>query len=163
MKSISFIRHAKSPRPANVPDFERKLNERGMTDAPIMGKVISEEFIAPDLIISSSAKRAEITSRLIAKELNYPEEKIQFLDDLYFADTETYMEIISELDSEIKHIYIVSHNPGTTDIVNRISNARLDNMPTCGIAQIGFKIDEWKEIYIETGKLLNFDRPKNHR
>ena len=163
MRTVSFIRHAKSPRPAGVPDFERELSERGLNDAPIMGKAISESFITPELIISSSAKRAKITSRLIAKELDYPEEKIQFLDDLYFADTETYMDIISKLDSDIKHIYIVSHNPGTTEIVNRVSNARLDNMPTCGIAQISFEIDDWSQIFEEKGKLLSFDRPKNHR
>lgn len=163
MKTISFIRHAKSDRPPELPDFERVLNDRGEREAPLMGKVIKDKFILPDLILSSSAYRAHRTSKLIATEIAYPESEIVLFDDLYFADTETYLDIIHDLENNFQNIFIVSHNPGTTYIVNRLSNTRLDNMPTCGIAQIGFETESWNEIEDKSGKILRFDRPKNHR
>ncbi|MFO7878619.1 MAG: SixA phosphatase family protein [Bacteroidota bacterium] len=163
MKTISFIRHAKSDRKQNVEDFERPLNKRGQSDAPLMGQAIKKDFILPDLIISSPAKRAKTTSLLIAGEIGYPEKEIVFLEDLYFADTETYFRIIHEMEDNFDHIYVVSHNPGTTYIVNRISNTRLDHMPTCGIAQIEFDVNLWAEIEDKSGKLLRFDVPKNHK
>ncbi|MFP4664509.1 MAG: SixA phosphatase family protein [Bacteroidales bacterium] len=163
MKTITFIRHAKSDRKQNVEDFERPLNERGKSDAPLMGKVIKKDFILPDLILSSAANRAKTTSRMIAAEIAYPEKEIVFLEDLYFADTETYFRIIRDMEDSFDNIYVVSHNPGTTYIVNRISNTRLDHMPTCGIAQIEFDVSSWSEIQDKSGKLLRFDRPKNHK
>ncbi|MFO7789449.1 MAG: SixA phosphatase family protein [Bacteroidota bacterium] len=163
MKTISFIRHAKSDRKQDVPDFERPLNDRGQNDAPLMGSVIKTDFILPDLIISSPANRAKTTSELIAAEIGYPEQEIVFIENLYFADTETYFNIIHEMENNFDNIYVVSHNPGTTYIVNRMSDTRIDHMPTCGIAQIEFDVKSWSEIMDKSGKLIRFDKPKNHK
>jgi phosphohistidine phosphatase SixA len=76
MKTLYIIRHAKSSwAVADQPDFERGLNERGKKDAPRMGKRLKEKNIHPDLIVSSSAKRAYSTAKKIAKVLNYPKEQ----------------------------------------------------------------------------------------
>jgi phosphohistidine phosphatase len=163
MRIISFIRHAKSDQSVNSPDFERPLNQRGLNDAPMMGKIIKKEYSQPDLILASPAKRAKTTAKLIAQAIDYPETEIVFMENLYFADTETFFEIIHQLDDNFKQVFIVSHNPGTTYIINRISNTRLDHMPTCGIAEISFDVDYWSEIQDKSGLLKRFDTPKMHK
>ncbi|MDA3911769.1 MAG: histidine phosphatase family protein [Bacteroidales bacterium] len=163
MRTISFIRHAKSDQSVNLPDFERPLNQRGLNDAPIMGEIIKNEYSQPDLILSSPANRAKTTTELIAKAIDYPETEIVFVEDLYFADTETFFEIIHQIDDNFKQVFIVSHNPGTTYIINRISNTRLDHMPTCGIAEIAFDINHWNEIQDKSGVLKRFNTPKMHK
>lgn len=163
MITVSFIRHAKSDRSINTSDFERPLNDRGLQDAPLMGKIIQEKYQKPDLILSSPAVRAKTTAQIIAKAIDYPEKEIQYIEDLYFADTETYLDIIRKLDTDFKHIFVVSHNPGTTYIINRVSNARLDYMPTCGIAEIEFDENSWANINDKSGKIKQFDIPKNHK
>lgn len=163
MRIISFIRHAKSDQSVNSPDFDRPLNQRGLNDAPMMGKIIKNEYSQPDLILSSPAKRAKTTAKLIAQAIDYPETEIVFMENLYFADTETFFEIIHQLDDNFKQVFIVSHNPGTTYIINRISNTRLDHMPTCGIAEISFEVNHWNEIQDKSGLLKRFDTPKMHK
>jgi len=160
MRTISFIRHAKSDQRVNLPDFDRPLNQRGKNDAPRMGKHIKNNYIQPDLILSSPATRAKKTAEFIAKAIDYPETEIVFIEDLYFADTETFFKIIHETGDDFKHLFIVSHNPGTTYIINRISNTRLDHMPTCGIAEIEFDVNHWNEIQDKMGILKRFDTPK---
>ncbi len=163
MKTITFIRHAKSDRKQDVPDFERPLNDSGKNDAPLMGQVIKADFILPDLIISSPANRAKTTARFIAAETGYPEQEIVYLDDLYFADTETFLSIIRDMENDFDSIYMVSHNPGITYIVNRTSDKRVDHMPTCGVAQIQFNVKSWADIADKSGKMVRFDKPKNYK
>ena len=162
MRTISFIRHAKSDQSVNLPDFERPLNQRGLKDAPMMGQIIKDKYLQPDLILSSPAMRAKTTAKLIAKSINYPETEIIFMENLYFADTEAFFNIIHQVNNNFKQLFIVSHNPGTTYIINRISKARLDHMPTCGIAEITFEVNHWSEIQDKSGVLKRFDTPKMH-
>ena len=77
MKTLSIIRHAKSSwKDLGVPDHERPLNKRGRHDAPLMGKLLRDQNITPDLIISSTAIRAETTAKLVAKACKYKGEII---------------------------------------------------------------------------------------
>ena len=41
----------------DLPDHDRPLNKRGKQDAPLMGKVLKDEDLKPDLIVSSPAIR----------------------------------------------------------------------------------------------------------
>ena len=79
MKTLYLVRHAKSSwKHPELSDFERPLNKRGKNDAPFMGKLLFKKGINPELLISSPAKRASSTAKIIASELNYDKEKISF-------------------------------------------------------------------------------------
>ena len=65
MKTLYLIRHAKSSwDDSTLTDFERPLNERGINDAPKMGKLLKEKNIIPELLISSPANRAISTAKI---------------------------------------------------------------------------------------------------
>ena len=72
MKTLFLIRHAKSSwdDPA-LSDKDRPLGDRGRRDAPRMGKRLAKRNVRPDLILSSSARRALTTAEIIAKKLDY--------------------------------------------------------------------------------------------
>ena len=58
MKTILILRHAKSSWASDtLSDHERPLNSRGERDAPRMGRLLRDEELLPDLILSSSAVR----------------------------------------------------------------------------------------------------------
>ncbi len=68
MKTLYILRHAKSTwTDANLSDFERPLNERGVKTAPFMGELMAKKNFQPDLILSSPAQRAKQTALLIKK------------------------------------------------------------------------------------------------
>jgi phosphohistidine phosphatase len=82
MNTLYLVRHAKSSwKQPELSDFERPLNKRGKNDAPFMGRLLSDKGINPDLLISSPAKRARITARLIASEINFPKEEINYFSN----------------------------------------------------------------------------------
>lgn len=160
MKLLTLIRHAKSDWNNDLSDFDRPLNQRGLNDAPIVGKYLSTNIPKPDLIISSPAVRADSTAKIIAKELNYPGEKIVSQDELYLCSISEYIEILIEQHIKVNHIIIVSHNPGTTGFANILTNSNINNVPTCGIVHIKLDIVKWEEIEPGLGKLLMFTYPK---
>jgi phosphohistidine phosphatase len=64
MKSITFIRHAKSSWEYQLPDEKRPLNKRGLFDAEFMSSLDIVNSFQPDAVFCSSAKRTRETCRV---------------------------------------------------------------------------------------------------
>ena len=162
MKTLTIIRHAKSSwADSGLDDFDRTLNRRGKQDAPMMGQRLAERDVYPDLILSSPAKRADKTIKKIAKKIEYPREDIIFEEKMYLADVPELLKIIRSIENSVQHLMLCGHNPGVTEFSNYVSGERIDNMPTCGVAVIGFDINSWNDVDRNTGVLERFDYPKN--
>jgi phosphohistidine phosphatase len=163
MKTLFLIRHAKSSQAEpGMKDFDRPLNDRGKKDAPLMGKILHQKKIKPDLLISSPAKRALSTAQKIAKEIDYPKAKIKKEAKIYEASVKTLLHIVNEIEDKNKNVFLFGHNPGFTDFLNYLTGDVIENIPTCGIAEIKFDADSWSEISRDTGKLVYFDSPKKN-
>lgn len=128
-----------------------------------MGKRLKEKDIHPDLILSSPAKRAWSTSRRIAAELGYKEEKIKTDAKLYHADEETMLSVIQNVKDKHDVVMVVGHNPGLTDFVNSLMDTEMDidNIPTCGVVAFSLMVDAWKDLTWGTAKMIFFDYPKS--
>lgn len=161
MKTLFLVRHAKSSWDnPGLSDDERPLNERGERDAPRMGKRLASRQIKPDSLISSPALRAYTTAVKIAAEIGHLKEAIQREDNLYFEGIEGMLSVIHALAPEIRSVMLFGHNPTMTDLVNDLANTNIDNVPTCGIAEITFDIESWNEVYEGLGTMKLFDYPK---
>ena len=163
MKNIFFVRHAKSYwGDQSLSDFDRPLNKRGKEDAPLMGKILIEKKVKPDLIISSPAKRARRTAIFIADKINYPEKKILFDEQLYEASPNDILKVLMKLDEKHNSVMLFGHNPGLTLLNNFISDMYVDNIPTCGIVALEFD-NEWVKLDKNSCRQLFFDYPKLHK
>ncbi len=160
---LVMIRHAKSSwaNPLQS-DFERPLNDRGEKDAPMMGERLKDRDIIPDVIISSTAKRAKQTAKKIAKAIGYDEDKIVWYEKLYHCIPLVFEEVLYEVADTVKTIFIVAHNPGITEFVNQLSDQfYTDNMPTCGMVGAKFEAEQWNEFSRTNKTVFLFDYPKN--
>ncbi len=163
MKQMIFVRHAKSSWDyAELSDFERPLNKRGRRDAPFMGKLIYKLGFKPQLIISSPALRAYFTARIIAREIEYPLNKLVANEDLYEATASDFLRIINNLDEKLTTVMLVGHNPGITLTVNLLGDKQIENIPTTGVAVLKFNLNSWEEIELHTGSLMAFEFPKKY-
>ena len=70
MKELLLVRHAKSDRNIDVSDIERPLKKRGKRDAKNVGEWLKKKNLLPDMLLSSPARRAIDTARLIFDELD---------------------------------------------------------------------------------------------
>lgn len=160
VKTILVMRHAKSSwDDESMPDQDRPLNKRGKHDAPRMGDLLKTEGLLPDLIISSSAKRAQSTVELVAEAADYTGE-IRWDDSLYATGPEAYVAVMRTLPDDVGKVMVVGHNPGLEELVAMLTDewARL---PTSAIAEIKLNLSHWAELgYEPIGKLGHVWRPK---
>ena len=163
MKRVTIVRHAKSSWAAPAaPDHGRELAERGHRDARIMGRRLVARKVRPSLMLTSSAVRAVTTARAIADALSYPAEFLQLEDELYLASPDEIVAIIERQSNNFADVMIVGHNPGLTDLVNRLlPGIDLDNLPTGGAVSIEATTDDWAAFAASSMRLAFYDYPKN--
>ena len=161
MKILYLVRHAKSGwGDYDQVDHERTLADRGQKDALQMGKELAEQNVTPQLIMSSSAVRAKTTAEVIASEIGYDKSQILVSEDIFQAEVETLLELVQGVEGGLDKIMLVGHNPAITDFLNGLTQCGVDNVPTCGVAVIGFRVDHWSDIREGSGNLLLFTYPK---
>ena len=161
MKTLTLVRHAKSSwSDASLTDRKRPLNKRGKRGAPVMGRRIAAHGIRPSLILSSPAKRAWTTAKIIAQEIAYPLEFLQREDGLYLASLDDFMDVLVAQDPEFSSIMLVGHNPGMTDFANYLSPGLTNNLPTAGVVSVEIDQKHWKLYERPKTRLLVHDYPK---
>lgn len=154
MKQIVILRHGKAEQNTmDKDDYDRLLTRRGNKNASAMGEFILKKWGKPNLIISSSARRAHDTAILAAESLGYPQEEIITYQNLYFAPSRWIMNVISKLPEEVNSCLYVGHNPGVTDLINDMG-VKLDNLPTASAACFELHIDTWTELSPEKAAFL---------
>ena len=126
-----------------------------------MGRRLAEQGHRPGLIISSPARRAFSTAKIIAKALGFERSEIVTDEDLYFSGTGGMVSMLEKLDDRYQNVMIVGHNPAMTSLLNVLGKAGVDNMPTCAVAVISFEMASWSELNATSGILLAYDFPKN--
>lgn len=159
------MRHAKSDWTIDgLSDFQRPLNKRGTKDASKMGAWMAQAIELPQLIICSTARRAQQTQQLVllATQQQGSETqgiKQQALDELYLASHSQINHLISEKFSVYNRIMVIAHNPGLDSMLSLLcphaeptEDGKL--MTTANIALIEF--DD-----ILNPKLISFQRPKD--
>jgi phosphohistidine phosphatase len=163
LKRLTLFRHAKSSwDDASLADHDRPLAPRGRKDAPRMGTRLRARKSRPSLILTSTAKRARQTAKLVAKAIGYPREFLQTDPELYLADTEAILRVVAAQDDGFADLMLIGHNPGFTDLANLLVSAlELDNLPTAGVVAIDLPVDRWAEISPGRGELAYYDFPKN--
>lgn len=162
MKELYIIRHAKSSWDnPSLSDFDRPLNSRGERDAPLMGKVLADQKIIPDLIYSSTANRALTTAKTIADKLGVSNE-IVLRKDFYHASESQLLQQINSFDNKANRVFMFGHNPGFTYLAENLTTETFGSIPTCGVVGIRFPFDSWDFVSAETGDVIMYDYPKNH-
>jgi phosphohistidine phosphatase len=163
MKTLVLIRHAKSSwKDVSLADRNRPLNRRGKRDAPEMGRRLAARKGAPDLVVSSPVVRALTTAQVIAEAVGYPVKRIVEDERLYGANQAKLLDVIRGLDDRFDRVFLFSHNPGLTDLVNALSDQALDNVPTCGFVEFRVDADGWAKVGPNTVQRIDFDYPKRN-
>ena len=117
MKTLLILRHAKSSwKDEQVGDHDRPLNKRGKCEAPRVGEHLQQANLQPELIISSTAKRARKTASKVAQQCGY-QGVIELQGTLYLAPPDAYVETLRNVDDSVNRVMVVGHNPGLEQLL----------------------------------------------
>ena len=171
MRRLMLLRHAKTEH--NAPsgrDQDRRLDERGRTDAAQVGGWIGRHPPFPDVVLVSPAIRARQTWEIAWEAMKNlsPEPQVELLPELYGADPSQLLQTVHASSCDPKILMLVGHNPGMHELALTLAgsgdppgrNALTDNLPTSGLAVFDFKIDDWTDVAFRRGHLVLFVSPR---
>lgn len=143
------MRHAKSSwKDPELDDHDRPLNKRGKRAAPRMGERLRQENLIPDLILVSSARRAQDTARLVVEASGYHGE-IETHREFYLSDAEAYLQVLRNLPQAVERPLVIGHNPDLEDLLYDLTGLR-EHLPTAALVFIELPIESWDELGGET-------------
>ena len=170
MRRLLLMRHAKTETDApSGKDFDRRLDDRGLTDAAAMGAWLHRHPPLPDLALVSTAERARQTWDLVAAELEDAQPTVAHLEELYGAGPAELLSAIRDAAVEDpQRLMLVGHNPGLHELALGLigiddasgRKAIAGNLPTGSIVVIDFEIEDWNDVAFRAGKLVQFVSPK---
>jgi len=147
MKTLYIVRHAKASWDfPELPDVERPIIEKGINNTKKIVNELNNRNVKVDLIISSHAKRAHDTAKIIATGIYYPVDKIEVSKGIYQVDVDDMFDLISDVQDDIHSLMIVGHNPTFTQIANYFLQEEIDILTTSGVISINFETKNWAGI-----------------
>ena len=172
MRRLMLLRHAKTETDApSGQDQDRRLDNRGRSDAAEIGSWIAMHPPFPDLVLVSPAVRAhqtwEIAWEAMKDRVRPP--AVEFQPELYGAEpTQLLHTIRMAAAGDPKRLMLVGHNPGMHELALMLAGsgdkaatkALQDNLPTSGLAVLDFEIDDWTDVAFRRGRLVLFTSPK---
>jgi phosphohistidine phosphatase len=160
MKTLFLVRHAKSSwDDVTLADEDRPLNDRGKRDAPKMGKRLARRQMRVDLMLSSPARRAIKTARLIAAKLDYKRKDILVVERLYPGAVSDLLKIVRGLGNKVDRVMLVGHHPAISQLAHRFSSD-IAHMPTCAVAHFEFDATKWRDVRRSVLAAASFERPR---
>jgi phosphohistidine phosphatase len=172
MRRLMLLRHAKTENDApSGRDQDRRLDNRGRSDAAEIGGWIGRHPPFPSLVLVSPAIRAHQTWEIAWEAMKdlVPEPQVELVPDLYGADPAQLLQAIRDASSaDPKRLMLVGHNPGMHELALALAGsgdttgrkALADNLPTSGLAVFDFEIDDWADVAFRRGRLVQFVSPK---
>ena len=157
MKTLLLLRHADAENLApGSSDFERRLTQRGRTEAQQLGALLSQ-LLPIDLVLSSAARRARETTQLVlaAAELS-PD--IRNEQSMYETSPQQLLALLKEIKDSIGTVLLVGHNPVMEDLAQMVTK-RAVRMSTCTLVAITLDVNRWSDVGEDSGDFARILRP----
>ena len=146
MKTLVLLRHAKSSWELPLDDLDRPLKPKGIDRIKTVSKEDRSIFNKTDLVITSPAIRALHTAVILVKEIDLEFNKVIINKDLYTFSSKSLEIVLRTIPDKFDYVIFVGHNPAFTEIINKMTKRKIDNLPTASWAKIIFNEDNWSEV-----------------
>ena len=149
---LTLLRHGHAAAQIEgADDFVRGLTKRGRADATAMGERLARAHLVPEMILASSAQRAQTTVQLLAAASSMPEDRIQYRDELYNASAHHIWDIAIAHAGKHTHVLVCGHNPGISRLASQMAAgtpalARHLDLPPAGLVTALWHTGSWTSL-----------------
>lgn len=162
MLRLTLIRHANAEwKDANIPDFDRPLNKRGLTEAEGLGNVLLEARLVPELVLASTAKRTQQTAEIVGRLLGVAVRRVKPVEQLYLARAEVILSLAQATGPKVHHLAIVGHNPGISELARDLAGeqTRVLELSTACACTLTFTATSWADINGPATEAVRYEPP----
>ena len=148
MRTLTIIRHGHAEKQsAEIDDFERDLDKRGIRQVTEMAVVTKEHGLKVDYILTSTATRTLRTANAFAKTLEFPLSRIRHDERLYLATYRLLSKVIQLIPDRYEDVIVVGHNPGLTSLVAWLmDDDGMAELPTSAVCTLAIDLPHWAAI-----------------
>jgi phosphohistidine phosphatase len=148
MKRLTLMRHGDARwNDPETDDFGRPLNRRGIAGAEAMARRLLSLELVPDRLIASTARRAEQTADIVARELALPVRHVLREEQLYLANALDMLRIVHATGPRIEHLMVIGHNPGASDLIHLLlPRGGISTLTTAALCSMVFEAEQWTGI-----------------
>ena len=115
MQRLILLRHGKAESVSGSGgDMTRALTDRGRRDSALMGRVLADAGMIPDLVLVSEARRTRETWDELS--LAFPAARIEFDRALYLASADRLAHMVDASAELASCLMIIGHNPGLHEL-----------------------------------------------
>ena len=165
MRRLHLLRHAKSSwDDRTLPDVDRPLAARGRKATRRVARWARDNNVRPQLVIASSAVRAQATLHGVLPGLGEPKVVIDVA--LYAASADTLLVCVRALPDEAEEAMLVGHNPGLGDLVlllaepSELRERATAKVPTGALATLEADVVRWTDVESGGARLVSFVVPR---
>lgn len=168
MATLLLLRHAKSAWGRHdLDDHDRPLDERGERAALVMGEYIRQQGLEPEVVLCSSARRAQETwARAQGCFTSEPEVSVE--PPLYLCGWHALLSRLQQLDGSVSSAMLIAHNPDMQELALNLTgdaeaaalSALSSKYPTAGLAVLTYDGTDWTKLQRGSAKLDRFVAPK---
>lgn len=166
---LGLFRHAKSSRDdSGTEDVARPLAPRGVEAARVMGRMMAERRLIPDLVLCSPAVRARETWALAAAQLPHLPALCETPELYDFGDGTVVLDAIRASGGDSPFLMVVGHNPAFQQLACRLATgengheARMaEKFPTAALALLDCPVSRWADLAEDSCTLTDFITPRD--
>ena len=125
------------------------------------------DAIAPELVLCSSAVRAQQTLAPIAAAAGIGDDRVSVEPSLYGAGAEEILALLRRIDETIRSVLVVGHNPALQDLAIELAGddgallrALEDKFPTGALAVVAFEGASWRDLAPATASVTSLTVPR---
>lgn len=159
MRRLMLFRHGKSDWDAGYDtDHGRPLAKRGRRAANTMGVVLRNMGEVPDILVSSTAERAESTAELARVSGGWAC-PLSLAPDLYGAGPEDTLHIAARHGGDAERLMLVGHEPAWSNLVEMVGGGRV-TVKTGTVVALDLHIDSWDRAPGSIGEVAYSIHPR---
>ncbi|MBN1401690.1 MAG: histidine phosphatase family protein [Anaerolineae bacterium] len=155
MLTLLIMRHGKSKwNQEGLADHDRSLAKRGRKESRQVGQALALRELVPDIILSSTAKRARTTVKHLLKGSGF-ETEVSWHAGLYAGELSSHFGALNALPDGVQVALIVGHNPLLEELLELLTG-RFVRLPTATLACVELPITSWSQLDHDTSGELRF-------
>ena len=144
MKHLLLLRHAEAEESSHgAGDFDRKLTERGHSEALEAAAGVAATALNIDTVLASPARRARDTICIIAARLGLAA-TIEYEPGLYLGSPDTLLQALRRGRADTHCALLVGHNPGISELAQQLDGGvHAVALRTAGLCHLTFTHTDW--------------------
>ena len=163
-RDLWLVRHADSiAAEVGQSDIDRELSSKGYQDATRLGHYLYTQQQDIDLMLVSTAQRAQRTAEILTEQMHYSNHKFRLSEDLYQASVRSMLGLINQQTASVHQLMIIGHNPTLVYLAEYLSGEPISNMVPGGLFSLRLTVDHWEEVSQRNVTLTSYIVPDQLR